>query len=192
MRISHKAPGTPRTVGILAAAFNPPTLAHLALAQSALTVVEEVVLALPSRLPHKDFSGATLEQRIEMLHCVVEARDRLSAGVAEGGLFAEIAREAREHYPNAAIYLICGRDAADRILGWDYGEPGFVEQMLREFSLLVAPRDGSYTPPLQYRHAIRELPLPNFDECSSTRARAGEWTLVPAEIVEQVQRIYLG
>ena len=77
--------------------------------------------------------------------------DRLSAGVADGGLFVEIAREAREQYPGADIYLLCGRDAAERILTWDYGDPDFARKMLQEFKLLVAPRVGSYEPPAEFQ-----------------------------------------
>ncbi len=190
MRIVYKSPGKSRKIGVLAAAFNPPTLAHVALAESALTVVDEVILAIPSRLPHKNFSGATLQERIEMVVALAQARQRLSAGVAEGGLFAEIAREARQHYEAAEIHLVCGRDAADRIIEWDYGEPGFVEKMLAEFPLLVAPRQGIYHIPEQFRHAVHQLPLANFDECSSTRVREGGLHLVPPEIAEHVQRIY--
>ena len=80
------------------------------------TFVDEVLLAIPRSFPHKQFDGATLDQRIEMIERIAAARPNLSAGVADGGLFVEIAREAREHYPGAEICLLCGRDAAERIL----------------------------------------------------------------------------
>ena len=104
--------------------------------------------------------------------------------MAEGGLFVEIAREARVHYPGAEIYLVCGRDAAERILTWDYGDPEFAEKMLHEFGLLVAPRSGEYVPPEQipscHPHSIsrklRRLLLDAFarnDPRSGRLARTG-------------------
>ena len=196
MKFAHKAAGDPRSVAILAGAFNPPTTAHVALAAAALEVVDEVVLAIPRSFPHKQFDGATLDQRIAMLERIASTSPSLSAAVADGGLFVEIAREARIHYPGAAIHLLCGRDAAERIVTWDYGEPGFVSRMLEEFGLLVAPRFGEYEAPEPLRHAIRTLAAGNYDECSSTRLRdaikAGEeWrALVPRDIAHIVEEIY--
>jgi nicotinate (nicotinamide) nucleotide adenylyltransferase len=196
MRLAHKAAGIPHSVAVLAGAFNPPTVAHLALAQSALTVVDEVLLAIPRSFPHKQFDGATLDQRIEMIEKLARAHSHLSAGVAEGGLFVEIAREARLHYPDATIHLLCGRDAAERILTWDYGDAGFVARMLTEFGLLVAPRFGNYVPPERFRHAVRGLAVGDYDNCSSTRLREaiakGEdcRSLIPDAIAEAVAAIY--
>ena len=91
-----------------------------------MPVVDEVLLAIPRSFPHKQFDGATLDQRIEMLARIAAAPQVIfRPGLRTGGLFVEIAREAREHYPGAEIHLLCGRDAAERILNWDYGEPEF-------------------------------------------------------------------
>jgi cytidyltransferase-like protein len=185
MKLIYKAGGTPKSVAVLAGAFNPPTTAHVALAECALTVVDEVVLAIPRSFPHKQFEGATLDQRLAMLRRVAEAKPGFSVGVAEGGLFVEIAREARAYFPGAEMFLLCGRDAAERILSWDYGDPEFADKMLREF---VAPE--------QFRHAIRGLAPGNYDNCSSTRLRetirrTDDWRqLVPEEIAEMVEKIY--
>jgi nicotinate (nicotinamide) nucleotide adenylyltransferase len=196
MILIHKASGAPKSVAVLAGAFNPPTTAHVALAECALTVVDEVVLAIPRSFPHKQFEGATLDQRLAMLHRIAQGRSGFSVGVAEGGLFAEIAREAQAHFHGAEMFLLCGRDAAERILTWDYGDPEFADKMLREFGLLVAPREGEYVAPERFRHAIRSLAPGNYDNCSSTRLREtirqkGDWRqLVPEEIAEMVEKIY--
>jgi nicotinate-nucleotide adenylyltransferase len=196
MNLLHKATGLPQSVAVLAGAFNPPTTAHVALAETALTVVDEVILAIPRAFPHKQFEGATLEQRIAMLQRIAETNSRFSVGVAEGGLFVEIAREARVHYPDAGMFLLCGRDAAERIVNWDYGDPEFADKMLSEFGLLVAPRGGEYVAPERFRHAIRSLAPGNYDDCSSTRLReiirdTSNWqTLVPEVIAEMVEKIY--
>lgn len=196
MRLLKPFRGEPRRLGILAGTFNPPTCAHLALAEAALAHVDRVLLTLPGVLPHKSWEGASREQREQMLTCVTEAREEFGAAVSDGGLFIDMVREARQLYPDAAFALVCGRDAAERIVGWDYGQPGAIYELLREFSLLVAPRQGSYEPPPSIRHAVQHLEGCRFDADSSTRVRetlrGGEdWRrLVPPEIAESVARIY--
>lgn len=142
--------------------------------------------------PHKQFEGAGLEQRLAML-----AQTSYRVETTEGGLFIDIAREMRTKEPESEIYFVCGRDAAERILNWDYGEPGFAERMLQEFALLVAARQGEFTVPAQFAQRVIPLRLNgSFDEVSSTEVRrrmaAGEpWEdLVPNEIVDLVREIY--
>ena len=198
MTFVHRAGGRPKSVAILAGAFNPPTKAHVALAKAALDVVDEVLLAIPRTFPHKQYHGATLEQRLEMLRRIATSTPRVSAAVAEGGLFVDIAREARPLYEGAEFQLLCGRDAAERILTWDYGDADFVERMLEEFGLLVAPRLGEYLPEERFRGKVRTLSTPqNFDECSSSRLRdarleaSDDWRLLaPDCIADLIDEIY--
>src|SRR5579872_4296223 len=58
----------PVKIGILAGAFNPVTRAHVALAEAAREVVDEIVCVLPRDYPHKEWHGALLEERVDMLH----------------------------------------------------------------------------------------------------------------------------
>ena len=114
------------------------------------------------------------------------------------GLFIDIAREFREHYgAQTQLAFICGRDAAERILHWDYGRAGVVEEMLREFELLVAPRGGHFSPPAKYRQRIHTLNIRGgHEEVSSTEvreriSRGDPWEhLVPEKIRERVREIY--
>ncbi len=181
-----------KRIGILAGAFNPVTRAHLALAEAARGAVDEVVCVVPRVYPHKHFHGAALEDRIEMLK-IAGCIDRVE--VTQGGLFIDIARELRR--VDTEISFICGRDAAERIIHWDYGEAGAIERMLDEFSLLVAERGGTYEAPAHLRHRVHRLALEeDLSEVSSTEVRrriaAGEpWEhLVPEAIVEHIRRIY--
>src|ERR1022692_4872453 len=57
----------PDRLGILPSSLNPPTLAHLALAEAALAELDEVVLVLPRVFPHKTYDGASFTQRADML-----------------------------------------------------------------------------------------------------------------------------
>jgi cytidyltransferase-like protein len=179
-----------KKLGILAGAFNPLTRAHLALAEAAAQHVDEVICAVPRAYPHKEFHGAALEDRVEMLRAA-----GCRAAVTEKGLFIDIARQLRE--PDTEIFFICGRDAAERIIGWDYGEAGAIERMMDEFALLVADRDGTYRPPPHLSHRVHSLQLPrDYSDVSSTEVRrrigAGEpWEhLVPEAIAGRVRAIY--
>jgi nicotinate (nicotinamide) nucleotide adenylyltransferase len=186
----------PRSVGVVAGSFNPPTIAHEELIYAAGFHVDEVLCVVPGVLPHKEYFGATLEQRLEMLAEAVELP--CSIATSGRGLFIEIARECREHYgAEVRLSFVCGRDAAERILTWDYGRPGVVEEMLGEFELLVAPRGGHYSPPAEYRDRIRALHVRSgHEEVSSTEvreriARGERWEhLVPEKIRERVREIY--
>jgi nicotinate (nicotinamide) nucleotide adenylyltransferase len=180
-------------IGILAGAFNPVTRAHVALADAARAHVDEIVFAIPRAFPHKEFEGASLEHRVEMIRRASPHR----VAITEGGLLIEIAREIRGSNPDAEVHLICGRDAAERIVEWKYDDPRMLNQMFEEVHLLVAARQGSYSPPAKLGHRIREIEVPGeFDDVSSSEVRrrilAGErWEhLVPEVIVDAVRSIY--
>ncbi len=198
MEFFRRAEGRPRKLGVLAGAFHPPTKAHLALARAALAVVEEVVFVLPRRFPHKRYEGVGLEERLRLVLAATAGEPRFSVAVSEGGLFIEIARECKQAYgPEVEIWFLCGRDAAERIVNWDYGEPGAFARQLEVYGLLAAPRGGHYEPPPEYRDRIRPLPLEGgYDEVSSTAVREAiregrPWEhLVPEPIVEDVRLLY--
>jgi nicotinate-nucleotide adenylyltransferase len=185
---------TVKKIAVLAGAFNPVTRAHLALAKAASGVVDEVLCVVPRVYPHKELEGASLEQRVEMLR---RALGHYRVERTEGGLFIEIARELRLKEPDSEVHFVCGRDAAERILHWDYGEEGFAERMLEEFGLLVAARQGEFLVPQRFEGRVVALRLDgDFDEVSSTEVRRriqlGEpWEhLVPPEIVDLVREVY--
>ena len=189
---------SPRQLGIFPGAFNPVTVAHMALASAALSVVDEVLFILPRDLPHKTYAGAAFPDRIAMLRAAIGVRRAYSLACTEGGLFVEIAAECRAVYGEAVrMSFLCGRDVAERVAGWDYGAPEAYAGMLREFGLLVAARQGVYRPPQAYAHAIEPLEIQlDFEGVSATEVRARiargeEWEmLVPAEVREQAARIY--
>ena len=186
----------PAKLAILPGAFNPPTRAHLAMADAALTIADEVLFALPRAFPHKEYTGSEFETRLEWLRTALAGYPRFSLAVTEGGLFIEIAREARAAYGTSTeLFLLCGRDAAERIVGWDYGEGDGIQKQLETFELLVASRGGVYEAPAHIRDRVRSIALPpELDEVSSSelrrRIRAGEpWRdLAPESIVHLIER----
>ncbi len=198
MDFFRRAPGRPLRLGILPGSFNPLTVAHVALGHAARPAVDEVVFVLPRVFPHKDFTGASFEDRLEMLLAGLAEYAGFSVAAVNRGLFAEIAEECRAAYgEETRLSFLCGRDAAERVAGWDYGRPNAFREMLRKFDLLVAARAGEYRPSPEFGDAVRPLLLPNdFSEVSATEVRlrieqGGKWEhLVPAAIRDHVRRIY--
>ena len=170
----------------------------MALAEAALTVVNEVLLVLPRAFPHKEYERVGLNERLELVLAATARYPAFSVAISDGGLFIEIARECRPHYTSLKkLYFLCGRDAAERIVNWDYGRPGAIEEQLQEFDLLVAPRQGYYEPPADLRPHVHPLPLAaTWDDVSATEirallARGGAWQhLVPEAIRDRVARLY--
>jgi nicotinic acid mononucleotide adenylyltransferase len=169
----------------------------LALARAA-SRLDEVVFVLPRELPHKHYSGVNFDERMELLLSAVAGEPRFSVAASDGGLFIEIARECREAYGKGpSLTFLCGRDAAERIVNWNYGDPCAFPKMLHEFEMLVASRNGDYTPPAALRHRIHALELEeNCDHIAATdvRERIGldeSWReLVPPSIAEAVKKLY--
>lgn len=169
----------------------------MALAKAAVQL-DEVLFLLPRELPHKDYSGVSFDERLLLLLAAVQDEPRFAVAASDGGLFIEIARECREAYgPAPELVFLCGRDAAERIVNWDYGRPGAFRAMLNEFEMLVASRNGDYKPPAALQHRIHALELEeNCDHIAATdvRERIGRddsWrSLVPASIADEIQKLY--
>jgi nicotinate (nicotinamide) nucleotide adenylyltransferase len=184
-------------IAILAGSFNPPTVAHMELVSAAGFHVDEVVCVLPRVFPHKEYFGASMEQRLEMLQVAGQCLE-FSIAISGKGLFIDIAREVRLHYGKLKeLFFLCGADAAERILTWDYGHPNFAREMLQEFELLVAPRGKTFVPQAAFKEQVHPLHIrDDYHGVSSTevreRVRANQsWEhLVPEPIVEKVRSIY--
>jgi nicotinate-nucleotide adenylyltransferase len=184
-------------LGIFPGAFNPVTLAHLAVAGAAREqhALNQVVFLLPRAFPHKEYEETTLEQRVALLDAAAANHPALAIASSQGGLFIEIAREFRAACGRGVeIYLLCGRDAAERIVQWDYGEGPRFDRQLEEFQMLVASREGEYTPPPEFAGRIRDIDMPrDFDGISSSAVRKAiehdyEWEkLVPESVARLIR-----
>src|SRR4051812_36961183 len=198
MQFFRRSPEFPSKLAVFPGSFNPVTVAHVALARAALNNVDEVVFVLPRVFPHKHYSAATFEQRLELLQTALDGERKFSIAASDRGLFVEIARECRAPYgPAVRLSFLCGRDAAERIVSWDYGREGAWQEMLREFDLLVAARNGEYQPPNGESGSFRQIAVdPQCDGVSASEVRrriaSGEnWEhLVPEKIHARVREIY--
>jgi cytidyltransferase-like protein len=187
-------------VALVPGSFNPPTNAHRALLEAALDRVDEAIAVLPRKFPHKSYedTGASLEDRVRMLEYLSPVP--YSIAISEGGLFLDMCDEFHcDGEPGTELYIACGRDAAERILGWNYADPGMLDRMFSSFQLLVAARQGEFTPPARFAHRIHSLGIPaEHDPVSSTEVRnrieAGqEWRhLVPGELEPLIEELYTG
>jgi nicotinate-nucleotide adenylyltransferase len=196
----HRTAADPARVALFPGAWNPPTRAHLDIARAARALADEVVWVLPRAFPHKGFEGASFADRRRMLEALVESvgHEGFSAAVSAGGLYAEIADEARTFFgPNAEIALLCGRDAAERMATWNYDTPGVFEEMLRRYRLLVAARHGEYEPAGHHSTRILKLPMEaTWDDVSSSEVRrriasGGDWQrLVPPDLAGMIAQLY--
>jgi nicotinic acid mononucleotide adenylyltransferase len=132
-------------LGIFPGAFNPPTCAHLALAEAARLQfgLDQVTFLLPRKFPHKEYGETGFDDRLDMLEAALAQLPPCGIASTEHGLFIDIARAFRSQCgQDVELYLLCGRDAAERIVAWDYGDgPSFCAQ-LQEFQMLVASREA--------------------------------------------------
>jgi nicotinic acid mononucleotide adenylyltransferase len=185
-------------VAVFPGAWNPPTIAHVAIARAALGWADEVVWVVPRAFPHKPFDAAGFRDRSELITLVARAQPGFSAAASQGGLYAEIADEARAFFgEETAIGLACGRDAAERIANWDYGMPGVFAGLMRRNNLLVAARAGQYTAPAGHEDRVVSLTLDcPVDEVSSTELRrliteGKPWEhLAPEPIIAKIRTLY--
>jgi nicotinate-nucleotide adenylyltransferase len=196
----YRAAGNPARVVLFPGTWNPPTVAHVGIARMARQQADEVIWVLPRTLPHKGFEGAGFDARRGMLETLAREHEGFSAAVSDGGLYAEIAAEARESFgPETEIAVVLGRDAAERIAAWDYGAPGVFEDFIRRHRLLVAARSGEYEPAGHHRERISRLPMESsWDDVSSSEVRrriaeGEDWrVLVPPGIAWIVEDLYRG
>ena len=186
VRILRRAPeGLPAhnsgRLGVLGGAYNPITLAHLAIARAVQEsfAMHEVLLLLPQVPPHKSIFGASLEQRLEMMQLAAVDYPYLSVGLSSHGLFLDMYKGLLDVYPpQTEVFFLTGRDAAERILTWPYEDAqAALRQMFTAFQLVVCEREGPFVFPadprlLPYRARIHACALPaSAQEVSSTTVR---------------------
>ena len=178
-----KRAATPRPtrLGVLGGAYNPITLAHLAVGEAAMRNfgIDEVLFLLPQVPPHKTIFGASLEQRLEMMRLAAEDVPHATVGLSTHGLFVDMYEGLLAVYPQRPqVFFLTGRDAAERILAWHYDDAETVlKRMFESFQFIVCSRHGPFElpadPRLQpYRDRIHSCPLPaQADTISATEVR---------------------
>ncbi len=186
LRITRAAPhgllaqGAGR-LAILGGAYNPITYAHLAIADAVVRAMgmHEVLFCLPEVPPHKTIFGASLEQRLDMVQLAVADRPYAAVGLSTHGLFLDIYRAVGSVYPpRIEVFFLTGRDAAERILTWDYDDTeAALQQMFTAFEFIVCDREGVFEIPddprlMPYHDRIHRCPMDvQANHISSTAVR---------------------
>lgn len=184
-------------LGILPAAFNPPTIAHVALAEAAREqfALDQVAFVLPHTLPHKRLDHEDFDRRLRWVASLTENQGAWLAASAEQGLVVEIVREFREQVSDSVeIFVISGRDAAERFVAWDYGDAASFDEQLRYFQLLVGSRNGAYRVALRHSTRIHSFAISTkFDRVSATAVRDQlDLNTVPETIRDSVEKAFVG
>jgi nicotinate-nucleotide adenylyltransferase len=196
MRFLRRPKKSSRSIAVFCGAFHPPTVAHVSLAEAALSRVDEVLWVMPESFPHKQYERVPLETRLEL---VLEATEHPVA-VARENLFFAIAEEVQEALQGPLVCLLMGEDGTRRLVEWDYGWDSqktevYLEENLERYRLLSARRGQQWVPPKQYARHVDWLEH-HEPEISSTMVRqridAGlEWEkLVPEGIRERIAVLY--
>lgn len=191
-------------LGIFSGAFNPITVAHVALARSAFQHyhLHEVLFLLPLTQPHRLIVDASIEARLHMMALAVQDDPAFSVGSCTHGLFIDICRAVETAYPaQTHLWFITGRDAAERVLTWPYPDPArALGELFAHAELLVADREGSFVVPeipsvRSHAERIHTLPLPpEYNPISATdvRMRLGRGkevaALVPPPVLTYIQQ----
>ena len=164
--------------GAYPGSFDPPTVAHLAVAEAAVAqagldrldlVVSEVALGKPR--PH----GLPVPERLEVLAALGASRPWLGARVTAAQLLVEVA--------DGYDVLVLGADKWAQVLdpAWYGSEEARDEALRRLPPVLVAPRPPAPMPEPS-PPAVRHLDLDGrYGEVSSTAVRAGRIDWMAAE-----------
>lgn len=165
-----------RRVGLFGGSFNPPHVAHLAVAEAARDQVglDRVLWVPAATAPHKQGRPITeAHHRLAMTRLAVAGNAAFEVSPVEierGGVSytVDTVRAVQAEHPETELYLILGGDSLAQFASWR--EP---EEILRRASLIVYPRPGAdlagVDPSVMARATVLDRPL--LDPSSTTLRR---------------------
>ncbi len=184
----------PARIGLLGGSFDPPHLAHLSLARTALQTLDlDELWWLPAGQPWQK-AGRALEagvHRSAMVRLLIQGEPRFRLDERElrrtGPTYTvDTVRECRAAHPEADFFLILGQDQYGRLDTWrDW------PALLQDVTLAVAGRAGEAPAApaalAVHPHRLEVLPLPDIPVSSSALrealARGDEVSLMVGEAV---------
>lgn len=184
----------PRRIGLLGGSFNPPHLAHLALARLALQALglhelRWLVAGAPWQKPAGHLVAA--EHRLAMVGLMIAAEPAMAADAREtqraGPTYTlDTVRELRLEAPQAKFSFILGADQWARLPTWH----GFAELVpLLHWAVTARQGQAVHTPPelqaLQPRHTVLALPAMDIS-ATAVRQRCAQGQDVSALVGPQV------
>jgi nicotinic acid mononucleotide adenylyltransferase len=190
------------SVAVLPGSFNPPTAAHVLLAERALGEGFDCVLLLFARATAgKDPTGLIPEDRLLALR-LAASRPGLVVAACSASLYCDQAEAVARAYPGADVAFLVGSDKVEEIFDprWYADRDASLEALFSSARLLVSPRadNGDRMRAMierpenrRFTSKVSVLPLhPAVSDLSSTRVRgllqagAGPSGLVPQAVGE--------
>src|SRR5262249_22669701 len=212
IEVLRRASRTGKRLGVFAASFNPPTIAHLELMRRAadrFSLGELLALAGVANAD-KSVYESTLSDRLEMMLAASSEDPRISVGVSSHAFYVDMIDALMRVYPvDTDLHFIIGFDTFERVLDPQdrytaryhtrfEGRRDALSHLFSRSHLIVATRDFAKQPdierllerePEQVREQVLGLDFPEeLASRSSTevrmRVRAGEAVsgLVPAAV----------
>jgi nicotinic acid mononucleotide adenylyltransferase len=191
IEIITPVPGTTDTAPLLLipGSYNPPTTAHLALAQAGLQAIPQasLYLALGTTIINKEQTErATLLDRLLLLDQIARRTGHMGVLLTNQGLYVEQAEAARAAFPGASeIVFVVGFDKIEQIFDARYyhHRDAALKELFTLARFLVAPRATHEAADVaallrqpdnqQFQPFVRILPFPvEYREISSSQIRA--------------------
>jgi nicotinic acid mononucleotide adenylyltransferase len=149
MRVLPQSRPPPRVVALLPGSFDPPTIAHSALADAAGEFADLVLLVYSVRtMPKEEEAGLPLlpeGARIDSVRRLCATRpERLALALCSHGLLAEQAAAAREAFPDARLVLVMGSDKVVQLLDarWYEDRDAVLDELFTRVTVRYAVRQG--------------------------------------------------
>jgi len=186
-----------RRVGVMGGAFDPPHLAHQALAQTACEQLEldELRLVPTGNAWHKPRALTAAQHRLAMVqlafadlpNVTVDPRETLRDGAS---YTVDTLRELADALPDAQLFLIIGADQAQALTSWKQWQ-----DILQTATICVAGRagtiraNGQFDAEVSSQTAFLHLNMPAMDtSATDIRTRISANMSVSALVCEPVAR----
>ncbi|RCH96052.1 hypothetical protein CU098_011241, partial [Rhizopus stolonifer] len=110
---------------ILDSSFNPPTRAHASLIETTVSqyppgFFDAILLLLSTNNVDKSMTGASVNQRIEMMQLMASKDRTMTVGITCHGKFVDKQKAIHSRYPRLELYFILGYDTLVRLLDPKY------------------------------------------------------------------------
>ena len=202
--------GQTGALGIFPASFNPPTKAHVALIREARKQanLDEILVLLDLQAMDKSLTGASYEERINMIEMVFRKDPKISIGISNRGLFLDKIEPLKGLYPARVHFtFIVGFDTILRVMDKKYykNRKKSLNELFDQSCFLVTNRDDYEETAFEILFRERELKeylkkityftLParfSFHSSSSVRNKIAEGqpvhSLVPASVLRYIEK----
>lgn len=181
-------PSTGARIGLLGGAFDPPHVAHLALAQAALQQLglSELLVLPTGHAWHKDRSLSPAHHRVAMAQRAfaglpntrVDPRETLRAGPT---YTFDTVRELEQEHPGAQLWLLLGQDQWQALTSWHEWQA-----LVQRVQLAVAVRRGLGAGGEAAGLSPAEHPLPGQPPCRPTPLAMPLMSVSATQIRQQV------